>query len=139
MEIRLPPEQKAHLAAIAASTGRSTDELVQEAIQLWEQEQARALAEFRKTLDDAEASIDRGEGIDITPESMRRLSKDVMERCRAPRGRAKSGPLMAYRLAKRAEADLDEAADYIAAESGSLDPATRAIEALAARFLFLAE
>ena len=83
MEIRLPPEQEAHLAAIAASTGRSTDELVQEAIQLWEQEQARALAEFRKTLDDAEASIDRGEGIDITPESMRRLSKDVMERCRA--------------------------------------------------------
>ena len=87
MEIRLPPEQEAHLAAIAASTGRSTDELVQEAIQLWEQEQEqeqeRALAEFRKTLDDAEASIDRGEGIDITPESMRRLSKDVMERCRA--------------------------------------------------------
>ena len=81
MEIRLPPEQEAHLAAIAASTGRSTDELVQEAIQLWEQ--ARALAEFRKTLDDAEASIDRGEGIDITPESMRRLSKDLMERCRA--------------------------------------------------------
>ena len=81
MEIRLPPEQETHLAAIAASTGRSTDELVQEAIQLWEQE--RALAEFRKTLDDAEASIDRGEGIDITPQSMRRLSKDVMERCRA--------------------------------------------------------
>jgi Arc/MetJ-type ribon-helix-helix transcriptional regulator len=83
MEIRLPPEQEAHLAAIAASTGRSMDELVQEAIQLWEQEQERALAEFRETLDDAEASIDRGEGIDITPQSMRRLSKDVMERCRA--------------------------------------------------------
>src|ERR1700730_4062314 len=138
MEIRLSPEQEAHLAAIAASTGRSTDELVQEAIQLWEQEQARALAELLQ-LADGGGSIDRGEGIDITPESMRRLSKDVMERCRAPRGRAKSGPLMAYRLAKRAEADLDEAADYIAAESGSLDPATRAIEALAARFLFLAE
>jgi Arc/MetJ-type ribon-helix-helix transcriptional regulator len=83
MEIRLSPEQEAHLAAIAASTGRSMDELVQEAIQLWQQEQERAVAEFRKTLDDAEASIDRGEGIDITPESMRRLSKDVAERCRA--------------------------------------------------------
>jgi toxin ParE1/3/4 len=46
---------------------------------------------------------------------------------------------MAYRLAKRAEADLDEIADYIAAESGSLDTATRVIQALAARFLFLAE
>ncbi len=43
----------------------------------------QALAEFRKTLDDGEASIDRGEGMDITPESMRRLSKDVIERCRA--------------------------------------------------------
>ena len=46
---------------------------------------------------------------------------------------------MAYRLATRAEADLDEIADYIAAESGSLDTATRVVEALAARFLFLAE
>jgi len=79
----LPPEQEAHLAAIAASTGRSTDELIQEAIELWQQEQARALAEFRKSLDDAEDSIARGEGVEITPESMRRLSKDVMERCRA--------------------------------------------------------
>jgi hypothetical protein len=83
MEIHLPPEQEAYLAAIAASTGRSTDELVQEAIQLWEQEQARALTDFRKSLDDAENSIDRGEGIDITPESMRQLSRDVIERCRA--------------------------------------------------------
>ena len=83
MEIHLPPEQEAYLAAIAASTGRSTDELVQEAIQLWEREQARALAEFRKSLDDAENSIDRGEGIDITPDSMRQLSRDVIERCRA--------------------------------------------------------
>ena len=83
MEIRLPPEQEAHLTAIAASTGRSTDELVQEAIELWERDQARALAEFRKSLDEAEDSIARGEGIDITPEAMRQLSKDVMERCRA--------------------------------------------------------
>ena len=83
MEIRLPPEQETHLTAIAASTGRSTDELVQEAIELWEREQARALAEFRKSLDDAEDSIARGEGIDITAEAMRQLSKDVMEGCRA--------------------------------------------------------
>ena len=82
MEIRLPPEQEAHLAAIAASTGRSTDELVQEAIELWEQENARALAEFRKTLDAAEASIARGEGIPITRESMRALAEDVKRRGR---------------------------------------------------------
>jgi predicted DNA-binding protein len=83
MEIRLDPNQEARLTAIAASTGRTTDELVREAIELWEQEQARALAEFRESLDEAEASIARGEGIDITPETMRQLSKDIMERCRA--------------------------------------------------------
>lgn len=32
MEIRLPPDQEAHLAALAASTGRSADEVAQEAI-----------------------------------------------------------------------------------------------------------
>ena len=36
MEIRLPPDQEAHLAALAASTVRSADELVQEALALWE-------------------------------------------------------------------------------------------------------
>jgi toxin ParE1/3/4 len=46
---------------------------------------------------------------------------------------------MAYRLAKRAEADLDDIADYIAAESASLVTAARVIEALTARFLFLAD
>jgi Arc/MetJ-type ribon-helix-helix transcriptional regulator len=82
MEIRLPPEQEAHLEAIAASTGRSTGELVQEAIELWEEENARALAEFRKTLDAAEASIGRGEGIPITRESMRELAEEVKRRGR---------------------------------------------------------
>jgi plasmid stabilization system protein ParE len=46
---------------------------------------------------------------------------------------------MAYRLARRAEADLDDIAHYIATESGSLDTASRVIEALVARFLFLAD
>jgi len=40
MEIRLPPDAEAHLAALAASTGHSTDELVQEALALWEQRRA---------------------------------------------------------------------------------------------------
>ena len=46
---------------------------------------------------------------------------------------------MAYRLARRAETDLDDIAHYITTESGSLDTATRVIEALTARFLFLAD
>jgi len=82
MEIRLSPEKEAHLAGIAASTGRSTDELVWEAIELWEEENARALAEFCKTLDAAEASIAQGEGIPITPENMRELAEDVKRRGR---------------------------------------------------------
>jgi plasmid stabilization system protein ParE len=42
---------------------------------------------------------------------------------------------MAYRLGRRAEADLDDIAQYIATESGSLNVATRIIEGLTARFI----
>jgi predicted transcriptional regulator len=41
MEIRLPPDQEAHLAALATSAGRSPDEIVQEAVALWEERQAQ--------------------------------------------------------------------------------------------------
>jgi hypothetical protein len=41
MEIRLPPDQEASLAAVAASTGRSTDELLQEAVALWQKQAQR--------------------------------------------------------------------------------------------------
>jgi hypothetical protein len=39
--------------------------------------------EFRATLDEARASLERGEGRAITPESMRELSAEVKERGRA--------------------------------------------------------
>jgi predicted transcriptional regulator len=58
MEIRLSPDQEAHLAALASSAGRSADEIVQEAVALWEErENARVLAQFQATLDTAEASL----------------------------------------------------------------------------------
>ena len=41
---------------------------------------------------------------------------------------------MAYRLAKRAEADLEDIAYYIAKESGSLETARRVIESITDRF-----
>jgi len=44
---------------------------------------------------------------------------------------------MAYRLAKRAEADLEDIAYYIAKESGSLETARRVIEAISDRFHLL--
>jgi toxin ParE1/3/4 len=45
---------------------------------------------------------------------------------------------MEYRLAKHAEADLDEIAYYIAIESGSIDTAERVIASISTRFSFLA-
>jgi hypothetical protein len=81
MEIRLLPDQEAHLAAVAASTGRTTDELVQEAVALWEErENVRALTEFRASLDKAEAALGQGKGRVVTQESMRKLSEEVHQR-----------------------------------------------------------
>ena len=56
MEIQLPPEQEAHLAAVAADTGRSTDELVQEAVALWE-ERRRANAKPKHNPAEAAARL----------------------------------------------------------------------------------
>jgi len=83
MEIKLTSDLQAHIAELAASAGRSPDEIMQEAVALWEdRENARVLAEFRATLDEREASIARGEGIVITRESMRELAGDVKRRGR---------------------------------------------------------
>jgi predicted transcriptional regulator len=93
MEIRLPPDQQAHLAELAASVGRSTGEIVQEAVLLWEErENTRVLAEFRASLDKAEASLAQGKGRVITKESMRQLAQDVKNRGRERRAAATSVP-----------------------------------------------
>jgi Arc/MetJ-type ribon-helix-helix transcriptional regulator len=91
MEIRLPPDQEAHIAALAASSGRSIDELVREAVALWEEhEDARVLAEFRASLDRAEASLAEGKGRVITQESMHELAEDVKRRGRERRTAAEA-------------------------------------------------
>jgi hypothetical protein len=82
MEIHLLPDQEASLFGAAARSGRSIDQLVQEAVALWE-EHERTAAEFRASLDEAEASIERGEGKEIGPDSLVRLADDVIERTRA--------------------------------------------------------
>ena len=56
MDIRLAPDQEAHLAALAASTGRSAAELVQEALMEWEQRQAERPAPMRPRHTPAEAA-----------------------------------------------------------------------------------
>jgi putative addiction module CopG family antidote len=84
MEIRLTPDQE-ELIRQAIEVGRfeNAEDAVREALALWERhEREAALAEFRATLDAAEASIGGGEGIPITRQSMQDLAADVKHRGR---------------------------------------------------------
>ena len=83
MEVQLTADQKA-FARRAVETGRlhSEEEAVQEALALWE-ERERGRVELLATLDDARASLARGEGRVITQESMRELAAEVRDRGRA--------------------------------------------------------
>ncbi|MGA7217688.1 MAG: hypothetical protein WBX38_05210 [Candidatus Sulfotelmatobacter sp.] len=49
---------------------------------MWE-ERERTRAEILGAMDAAEASLDRGEGIEVTERSMRELAKGVKQRGRA--------------------------------------------------------
>jgi Arc/MetJ-type ribon-helix-helix transcriptional regulator len=83
MQVYLTPDQKAFVRR-AIETGRlhSEEDAVQEALALWE-ERERQRAEFLLTLDDARASLARGEGRVITQESMLQLASEIKERGRA--------------------------------------------------------
>ena len=83
MAVELTSDQRA-FARRAVEMGRfeSEEDAVREALALWE-ERERRLVEFRSTLDEARASLARGEGREITQESMRELSTEVRERGRA--------------------------------------------------------
>jgi Arc/MetJ-type ribon-helix-helix transcriptional regulator len=83
MDVQLTPDQKAFVRrAIESGRLHSEEDAVQEALALWE-ERERQRAEFLLTLDDARASLARGEGRVITQESMRQLASEVKERARA--------------------------------------------------------
>jgi Arc/MetJ-type ribon-helix-helix transcriptional regulator len=83
MEVELTSDQKA-FARNAVEAGRleREEDAVVEALALWEERERRRV-EFRATLDEARASLARGEGREITQESMRELSAEVRERGRA--------------------------------------------------------
>jgi Arc/MetJ-type ribon-helix-helix transcriptional regulator len=83
MEVELTSDQKA-FARRAVETGRlhSEEDAVEEALALWEERERRRV-EFRATIDEARASLARGEGRPITQESMRELSDEVKARGRA--------------------------------------------------------
>ena len=68
--------------AVEAGLLHSEEDAVQEALALWEERERRRM-EFQATIDESRASLARGEGRVITPESMRELSAEVRERGRA--------------------------------------------------------
>jgi Arc/MetJ-type ribon-helix-helix transcriptional regulator len=80
MEVRLTSQQEESIRR-AVETGRirSQEDALQEALSLWE-ERERKRAEFLSTLDDAKASLARGEGRIVTEESMRELAQAVKQR-----------------------------------------------------------
>ena len=83
MEVELTPDQLA-FARQAVEEGRLTAEgdAVKQALALWE-ERERERSEFLASIADARAALTRGEGREITAESVRELSAEVKERGRA--------------------------------------------------------
>jgi len=83
MEVQLTSDQQAFARrAVEAGRLQSEEDAVQEALALWEERERRRIA-FLATVEDARASLARGEGREITPESMHNLSAEVRERGRS--------------------------------------------------------
>ena len=83
MEVELTADQKA-FARQAIATGRvhGEEEVVQEALSLWEGRE-RTRTELLAELDRAEAAVERGGGRVITLQSMQDLALAVQERGRS--------------------------------------------------------
>jgi Arc/MetJ-type ribon-helix-helix transcriptional regulator len=82
MEVNLTPDQWAFVRQ-AIETGRlqREEDAVKEALALWE-DRERTRTEILAAVDEAEASVARGEVRAITQESMRELADDVKRRGR---------------------------------------------------------
>jgi antitoxin ParD1/3/4 len=83
MKITLTPDQEAFVSqAIKAGRFDRPEDAVTEALLLWE-ERELLRSELLASLDEAKASIARGEGRIITQESMQALAEDAKRRLRA--------------------------------------------------------
>jgi putative addiction module CopG family antidote len=83
MEVRLTPDQEAFVRqAIKSGRLHRPEDAVEEALRLWE-ERERTRAEILASVDLAEASLARGEGIEVTEQSVRELAESVKQRGRA--------------------------------------------------------
>ena len=82
MNVDLTPDQRAFVQrAIESGRFSREEEAVQEALALWEERERRRL-EIRVMVDEAEASLARGEGREITEESMKALAEEIKQRGR---------------------------------------------------------
>lgn len=82
MNVELTPDQRAFVQrAIESGRFSREEEAVQEALALWEERERRRF-EILAMLDEADASLARGEGIPITEESMKALAEEIKQRGR---------------------------------------------------------
>ena len=81
MEVQLTPGQKAFVRqAIKSGRLEREEDAVKEALSLWEESERRRL-EILVAVEQAEASLARGEGRTVTsPEETRQLAEDVKRR-----------------------------------------------------------
>lgn len=84
MHIDLTPDQRA-LVQKAIESGRfeREEQAVQEALALWEKRERRRF-ELVAMLNEAETSLARGEGREITEASMKALADEIKQRVRRP-------------------------------------------------------
>jgi Arc/MetJ-type ribon-helix-helix transcriptional regulator len=83
MQIEFTPEQQDFVRqAVESGRFERPEDAVQAAMTLWVEHERRR-TEILAAVDIAKASIDRGDGIEITRESMRALAEDVKRRGRA--------------------------------------------------------
>ena len=86
MEVHLTPDQRA-FARQAMESGRilGEEDAVKEALSMWEERERRRF-EILAAVDEAEASLARGESREITPESIQELAAEVKRRGRVRLG-----------------------------------------------------
>jgi Arc/MetJ-type ribon-helix-helix transcriptional regulator len=82
MEVRLTPDQEAFVRH-AIETGRfqRPEDAVKEALSLWERRE-RERAEILSAVETAETAMERGEGREISKESMQELARQIKQRGR---------------------------------------------------------
>jgi len=92
MQIDLTPEQNEFIRrALATGRLRRAEDAVTEALELWI-EHEREREEILAAIDEAEASLARGEGVTIASGSSRELAEEVKSRGRERIGRNSQTP-----------------------------------------------